>query len=226
MFQLECQHLNYALLLLLYILINYVVYLSRNNILFNLPLFPLNLVLLPYEYLPLHIFEPRYKKMVKNSLENDDAFGIILSQGESVFNKGVKVGISKVFKEYSNGEYDILVKGQDPFDVITTRIEDQTIIGQVEYVSIQTDSNNPQFQTILNSYIKILLKFGINKDLDLHMNKKISYEFLQGLQLPLSLKKELISINKETDRLIFINEIFYNLLKSDIKNSNFNMPQA
>jgi len=70
------------------------------------------------------------------------------------------------------------------------------------------------------------LKFGINKDLDLHMNKKISYEFLQGLQLPLSLKKELISINKETDRLIFINEIFDNLLKSDIKNSNFNMPQA
>ena len=35
----------------------------------SLPLFPLNLVLLPYELLPLHIFEPRYKKMVKDHIE-------------------------------------------------------------------------------------------------------------------------------------------------------------
>ena len=68
----------------------------------NLPLFPLNLVLLPYENLPLHIFEPRYKQMVKNAIEENKPFGIILKQGEEVFYKGCEVknnqGIQRISK--------------------------------------------------------------------------------------------------------------------------------
>ena len=53
----------------------------------KLPLFPLELVLLPYEMLPLHIFEPRYKAMVKNAIEDDIPFGIILKEGKNIFSK-------------------------------------------------------------------------------------------------------------------------------------------
>ena len=70
------------------------------------------------------------------------------------------------------------------------------------------------------------MKFGVDQDLNIHMNKKISYEFLQGLQLPLPLKKELIKIDNETDRLIFINNIFHNILKAETEYSNINMPKA
>ena len=56
----------------------------------SLPLFPLNLVLLPYELLPLHIFEPRYKKMVKDHIEENKPFGIILNEGDIVCKKGVE----------------------------------------------------------------------------------------------------------------------------------------
>ena len=87
----------------------------------ELPLFPLDLVLLPYESLPLHIFEPRYKKMVKNAIEQDTPFGIILKQGDEVFRKGCQVEVSKVFKEYKNGEYDILVNENPEFKFLEQR---------------------------------------------------------------------------------------------------------
>ena len=58
------------------------------------------------------------------------------------------------------------------------------------------------------------------------MDKKISYEFLQGLQLPLTLKKELININDETGRLIFIKNIFNNILNADTGHSIGDMPEA
>ena len=58
------------------------------------------------------------------------------------------------------------------------------------------------------------------------MRKKISYEFLQGLQLPLVLKKELLEIDDEISRLEFIENIFNNVLDADTKFSNGSMPQA
>ena len=192
----------------------------------RLPLFPLNLVLLPFEYLPLHIFEPRYKAMIKSAIEEDRPFGIILSEGKGVFSKGVKVSVNKVFKEYENGEYDILVRGNEIFKVKNTKIDGETVIGNVEFLPTEGGLTGPQFKIFQESYLKILLKFGVDKDLDLHMNKKISFEFLQGMQLPIILKKEIISIDDETARLKYIGNIFKNILDNDKSTSSENMPQA
>ena len=192
----------------------------------ELPLFPLDLVLLPYESLPLHIFEPRYKKMVKNSIEQGKPFGIILKQGDEVFRKGCSVEVSKVFKEYQNGEYDILVKGTAPFDVISTKKEGDTIIGKVEYLSLEAEAHETGLKELQDTFLKVLLRFGINTDLELHMDKQISYEFLQGIQLPVAVKKDIIDISKESERLLFINGIFTNILKTDIQSDNRLKPEA
>ena len=192
----------------------------------KLPLFPLELVLLPYESLPLHIFEPRYKKMVKSSIEEDKPFGIILKQGKEVFYKGCRVKVTKVFKEYQNGEYDILVKGTELFDVISTKMYGDTMVGEVEYITIETDIDKIRFQELQDTYLKVLLRFGVNTDLEIHMGKKISYEFLQGIQLPISIKKDIIEINNESERLLFINKIFHNILQTDIQTDNKQKPEA
>ena len=192
----------------------------------RLPLFPLNLVLLPYEYLPLHIFEPRYKLMIKNAINENAAFGIILSEDKEVFSTGVKVTVDKVYKKYKTGEYDILVKGQEIFHVKSTKLEGETVVGNVEYIPINTMPDNLEFQSFQDSYLKILLKFGVDKNLDIHMNKKISYEFLQGIELPLTIKKELITINNETERLRFIKNIFTNILETDTEHTHENIPEA
>ena len=164
--------------------------------------------------------------MIKNAIEKDIPFGIILSQGDGVFAKGVKVKIIEILKEYKNGEYDILVRGKDLFNVISTEKEGDTVIGKIEYIPINVDSNHAYFHEVQDSYLKVLLKLGIDKDFDLHLGKTISYELLQGLQLPISMKKDLINIDNEADRLFFIKTIFKKIIDSEIAPKTENFPQA
>ena len=191
----------------------------------RLPLFPLNLVLLPFELLPLHIFEPRYKKMVKDHIEQDKPFGIILNEDNVVCTKGCRVKVQKVYKKYSNGEYDILVKGVEQFKVINTRIEGETVIGEIDYVPINRDGDEQLRKTIQELYLQVLIKVGISNSLEMHMGKKLSYEFLQGFELPLNMKKQLILMNSENKRLSLIKDIFVNIIDSDIIQKK-NMPSA
>ena len=191
----------------------------------RLPLFPLNLVLLPYELLPLHIFEPRYKKMVKDHIEQDKPFGIILNEDNKVCTKGCRVKVQKVYKKYSNGEYDILVKGVEQFKVINTRIEGETVIGEIDYVPLNTDGDEQLLKTIQELYLQVLIKVGISNSIEMHMGKKLSYEFLQGFELPLNMKKQLILMNSENKRLSLIKDIFVNIIDSDIIQKK-NMPSA
>ncbi len=193
---------------------------------YKIPLFPLELVLLPYENLPLHIFEPRYKAMVRNAIEKDIPFGIILREGEGVFSKGCTVKVIKVFKEYQNGEYDIMVEGLERFDLIKTEMDGDTVIGQVKYLPLQTESEPDLVVQLQDSYLKVLLRFKIDSDLETHLKKKISYEFLQGLQLPIPLKKNLIDIDSETERIRFIYDIFQTILKQPFNSGNGNLPEA
>ena len=192
----------------------------------KIPLFPLELVLLPYENLPLHIFEPRYKAMVRNAIEKDIPFGIILLEGKGIFSKGCTVKITKVFKKYQNGEYDIMVKGLERFDVINTEMDGDTVIGQVKYLPLQKESEPDLLVQLQDSYLKVLLRFKIDSDLETHLKKKISYEFLQGLQLPIPLKKNLIDIDSETERIRFIYDIFQTILKQPFNSGNGNLPEA
>ena len=191
-----------------------------------LPLFPLKLVLLPYEILPLHIFEPRYKQMVKNAIENKQPFGIVLKEEEEVYKKGCRVEVIKILQKYPNGEYDIIVKGIERFKVLSTEKDGDMIFGRIEYIPISIETDLKLIDDVQDSYLKILLRYGINSDMEMHMNKKISYEYVKSIQLPIILKKELINMENETDRLSFIKNIFDNILKQPNKSENGNFPEA
>ena len=192
----------------------------------NLPLFPLKLVLLPYEILPLHIFEPRYKQMVKNAIESKQPFGIVLKEEEGVYKKGCRVEVTKVLQKYPNGEYDIIVKGIERFKVLSTEKDGEMVFGRIEYIPISIETDLKLIDNVQDSYLKILLRYGINSDMEMHMNKKISYEYVKSIQLPIILKKELINMEHETDRLAFIKNIFDNILKQPNKPENGNFPEA
>ena len=191
-----------------------------------LPLFSLKLVLLPYEILPLHIFEPRYKKMVKNAIEDKQPFGIVLKEEGGVYKRGCRVEITKVLQNYPNGEYDIIVKGIERFKVLSTEKDGDMVFGQIEYVPISIETDLKLIDDVQDSYLKILLRYGINSDMEMHMNKKISYEYVKSIQLPIILKKELINMEHETDRLAFIKNIFDNILKQPNKSENGNFPES
>jgi len=192
----------------------------------RIPLFPLNLILLPFESLPLHIFEERYKKMVKNSIENNTPFGIILNEDNGLYSRGCKVKITKIYKKYENGEYDILVQGCERFDVLETDLDGDTVMGEVEF---HEDNQHPDLSLInkiQDSYLKVLIRYGIDNNLNHYMNKEISYDFLSGIQLPIELKKALIDLDIELERLRFIHQIFKNILKNPVNKNLKHTHQA
>jgi Lon protease-like protein len=83
-----------------------------------LPLFPLDVVLLPGTPLPLHIFEPRYKEMIAECLANHAPFGVVRALEEGVSEVGCTAEIVTVTKEYPDGRMDLIAEGRQRFEVL------------------------------------------------------------------------------------------------------------
>src|SRR5688572_1443489 len=77
----------------------------------TLPMFPLNLVLLPGETTKLYIFEQRYRQMVEDCLRNEASFGVPYIERGELKDFGSELKIKRILKTYENGSMDILVEG-------------------------------------------------------------------------------------------------------------------
>src|SRR5690606_20562656 len=83
-----------------------------------IPVFPLDIVVFPREVLNLHIFEPRYKQMIKDCLETGKSFGIPPVIDKKQKDWGTLMEITVLEKEYENGEMDIRTVGVQPFRIL------------------------------------------------------------------------------------------------------------
>ena len=175
----------------------------------NIPLFPLNIVAVPKERIPLHIFEPRYKQMIKDSIKTGDPFGIVLKDDKGVKNIGCSVKIIRVLKEHPTGEYDIIVQGLQCFRIKEkTQENNQLWIGKVTYLEDNESASADLLDKTRDQYLHILLKLGLNEDMERHMSKSRSFDFIEFINLPNKIKQQLIETNDENQRLEIINRIF------------------
>ena len=85
------------------------------------------MVVLPFEQV-LTYFEPRYKKMIDDSLKNNTPFGIVSKNNGSVDSVGCSLKVTKIIKHYESGEYDLIATGDKCFQVIE-RSEVQRSLG-------------------------------------------------------------------------------------------------
>ncbi|HEY2845723.1 MAG TPA: LON peptidase substrate-binding domain-containing protein [Bryobacteraceae bacterium] len=98
-----------------------------------LPLFPLQVVLLPGSQLPLHIFEDRYKEMIGEVLRDRIEFGVILANSKGIVNTGCSATVDRVLREYPDGRLDILTRGRRRFEVLLLNEERTYLRGSVEF---------------------------------------------------------------------------------------------
>ena len=89
----------------------------------RLPLFPLGLVLLPEEVVPLHIFEERYKLMIDECLDREAEFGIIWMSDDGLKDVGCTARVTQLLERMDDGRMNVLVQGAEPFRLLR-RIED------------------------------------------------------------------------------------------------------
>lgn len=85
----------------------------------RIPMFPLTIFPLPGEMVPLHIFEPRYRQLLRDAEERDISFGIYFNHVLNTSKLGSLVKLESVIKRYPGGESDIIVKCQDLFHMDT-----------------------------------------------------------------------------------------------------------
>ncbi len=81
-------------------------------------LFPLGIVLLPTEQLPLHIFEERYKELVDECLEQDGEFGLVYADDDGLRDLGTRAHVVEVLTRFEDGRLNILVEGGDRFRLV------------------------------------------------------------------------------------------------------------
>jgi ATP-dependent Lon protease len=80
-----------------------------------IPIFPLGVVLLPEQRVPLHIFEKRYKLMIGECRTANKVFGIVYFDGQNMSSAGCTARIQSVLKEYPDGRLDIVTRGERRF---------------------------------------------------------------------------------------------------------------
>ena len=192
----------------------------------KIPLFPLNIVVLPYEKVPLHIFEPRYKKMISESIKNDTPFGIVLNNNGSVDSIGCSLNVTKILKHYKNGEYDLIATGQKCFQIIDKVKKNDLWIGSIEYMENPIIEDNKILKEVQNKYLELLIKLGKKEDFDVYLERKISYQFLIGVSLPLNLKRSILLLENEHERLLYIYDLLDKILSQPIQNDEDIIPNA
>jgi len=191
----------------------------------KIPLFPLNIVVLPFEEVPLHIFEPRYKKMIKKSIENDTPFGIVLNNNGSIDNIGCSLNVTKIIKHYKTGEYDLIATGNKCFQVLDKVKKEDLWIGDIEYMDTPIIENDKILKLVQNKYLELLIKLGKDENFEIYLEREISFQFLIGITLPLDLKRNILLLENESERLLYINDLFDKVLSQPIHKQENDPPK-
>ena len=192
----------------------------------KIPLFPLNMVVLPFEEVPLHIFETRYKSMVKDSIENNTPFGIVLNNNGNIDSIGCSLDVTKVIKHYETGEYDLIATGKKCFQIIDKVKVKELWVGDIEYMETPIVEDDKLLKKVQNKYLELLIKLGKEENFDVYINRKISFQFLIGISLPVELKRSILLLENEIERLLYIDDLFNKVLSQPIQNKGTDRPEA
>lgn len=168
-----------------------------------LPLFPLQVVLLPGGQLPLHIFEDRYKEMIEEALRDRQEFGVVLASDKGLVNQGCTATVDRVLKRYPDGRMDILTVGRRRFEILLLNEERSFLRGVVEFFDDeerQPPAGELTVQTI-DSYNR-LQKLALNPPLDpaLAADPKLSFR-LADVVTDLNVRQVLLGTRNEADRM-------------------------
>jgi Lon protease-like protein len=169
----------------------------------RIPLFPLNVVLLPGAELPLHIFEPRYREMVKDCLEEKSEFGMLLSLPKGLARVGCTAEILEVAKRFPDGRMDILTVGRAPFRVVELFQQDPLLEGHVDYLDDREMAAPQRIQRELVELFEAchtLIFDDYPKNLEGCAPENLSYLVAATLPMDLLWKQQILELRSDADR--------------------------
>ena len=167
-----------------------------------LPIFPLDLVLLPGVPLPLHIFEPRYREMIAECLEQKKPFGVVRASSDGVAEIGCTAEIVSVTKKYDDGRMDILTRGVERFEVIELNQDRSFLQARISVVEDERHERAADMATqAVRLYGEIAKLAGTESSGPDEQADNLSFLLAGSLPLDLDFKQSLLSTLSEAKRL-------------------------
>lgn len=168
-----------------------------------IPIFPLGIVVFPGEDLNLHIFEPRYKQLIKECSEQKKPFGIPAVIGNKLQEYGTLVQITEFSKLHDNGEMDIKTQGVQVFRILELikEIPEKLYSGAIVNYPINHEHGKPELMRKVMSGIRdlhVLLK--VNKDFKKPDEEIKCYDIAHHIGLSLEQEYELLGLFDERQR--------------------------
>lgn len=168
-----------------------------------LPLFPLQVVLLPGGELPLHIFEDRYKEMIGEVLRERHEFGVVLASEKGIVNTGCTATVDKVLRRYPDGRMDILARGRRRFEIVLLNDERSFLRGSVDFFDDEQVLPGPaEIRTRAIEGFNALQALSSHQPLGAEEQKNPQLSFLLAEPVPdLGFRQALLSTRSEAERL-------------------------
>ena len=172
-----------------------------------IPIFPLGIVVYPGENVNLHIFEPRYKQLIKECSESKKSFGIPAVLDNRLQERGTLVSVTEVSKVYDNGEMDIKTKGEKVFRVLEVikEVPDKLYSGAiVNYPDNKEQGDIELMRRVMNGIRELHKLLNVSKDFKKPDEELKTYEVAHHVGLTLQEEYELLGLFDELQRQEYI----------------------
>jgi Lon protease-like protein len=173
------------------------------------PLFPLALVALPHEQIPLHIFEQRYRTMIGECLERETEFGIVWLSDSELKPIGCACAIEEVLERMEDGRINILTRGTRPFRLVSRDDHLPYPAGTVEFLDDSVEETDPEVAEAAHDSYAILFERATDSRPEPETLDQLSaYEMAAMVDFGLEAKQELLELRSENSRLRQVARLF------------------
>jgi Lon protease-like protein len=175
----------------------------------DFPLFPLGLVALPTELIPLHVFEERYKAMVAHCLERDSEFGIVWSADDGLRPVGCACEIAEVLERLEDGRINLIARGTRPFELRERHEALDYPTGTVEFLDDRDEPADAEAAGVAHEAYAALVREATDRDPDPEQIGAMSaYQMAATVEFGLDAKQGLLDLRSETARLRLVTRLF------------------
>src|SRR5579884_1184142 len=174
------------------------------------PLFPLGIVALPSELIPLHIFEDRYKTMMNECLTAGREFGIVWLSDDGLRDNGCACAIERVLERTEDGRMNLLTRGTRPFRVIERQSHLAYPAGVIEFLEDREEAIDPDLVEKAHEAYSELVRRATDRDPDAtELTDMDAYSMAATIDFGPDAKQGLLDLRSENARLRLVTRLFH-----------------
>jgi Lon protease-like protein len=174
------------------------------------PLFPLGIVALPGELIPLHIFEDRYKTMMNECLREEKEFGIVWLSDDGLRDNGCACAIDRVLERSEDGRMNLLTRGTRPFRVIERQSHLAYPAGVIEFLEDREEPVNPELAEKAHEAYAELVRRATDRDPEgEELSDMGAYGMAATVDFGPNAKQGLLDLRSENARLWLVTRLFH-----------------